>query len=130
MRAKFSFARDSQRPRIGDRNKAELWRLGRVAVEVTFQSVISMSGAGPGKRRFALHGDLSRYNCFWNWAMLSNEVSPTPMFLIFAGVLVAGTIALTISSSIWNKKAEGPTGSLRTWRAAFSCLLWPNEAFY
>ena len=63
--------------------------LGRVAVEVTLQSVISMSGAGPSKRRFALHGDLSRYNCFWNWAMLSNEVSPTPMFLIFAGVLVA-----------------------------------------
>ncbi|PSH61756.1 hypothetical protein CU103_20675 [Phyllobacterium sophorae] len=29
------------------------------------------------------------------------------MFLIFAGVLVAGTFALTISSSIWNKKLKG-----------------------
>jgi hypothetical protein len=73
-----------------------LYNLGRVAVEVALQSSIPRATLGRAKGALHCTGVFLGLVLFAIGAVVSDEVRPSTMFLVFAGILAVGTIALTV----------------------------------
>ena len=73
-----------------------LYNLGRVAVEVTLQSSIPRATLGRAKGALHCTGMFLGLILFGIGAVFSDEISPSTIFLVFAGILAVGTTALTV----------------------------------
>ncbi len=73
-----------------------LYNLGRVAVEVTLQSSVPRATLGRAKGALHCSGVFLGLILFGIGAVVSAEIHPSTIFLVFAGILAVGTLALTI----------------------------------
>lgn len=73
-----------------------LYNLGRVVVEVTLQSSVPRANLGRAKGALHCTGVFLGLILFAIGAAVSDTIRPSTMFLVFAGILAVGTIALTI----------------------------------
>lgn len=73
------------------------YNLGRVAIEVSLQSTVPITALGRAKGALHCAGVLLGLVLFGVIAVVSNQMRPSTMFLIFAVFLAAATVLLAIS---------------------------------
>ncbi|UXN66211.1 MFS transporter (plasmid) [Phyllobacterium sp. A18/5-2] len=81
-----------------------LYNLGRVAVEVTLQSSIPRATLGRAKGALHCTGVFLGLILFAIGAAFSDEVRPSTIFLVFAGILALSLIVLIVSRIDWYQK--------------------------
>jgi hypothetical protein len=81
-----------------------LYNLGRVAVEVTLQSSVPRSTLGRAKGALHCTGMLLGLVLFGIGAVFSAKMSPSTIFLVFAGILAVSIIALIVFRVDWRNR--------------------------
>lgn len=81
-----------------------LYNLGRVTVEVTLQSSVPRAGLGRAKGALHCSGMFLGLVLFGIGTVISDELRPSTIFMVFAGILAVSTIALTIIRIDWYRK--------------------------